>query len=149
MANVLIVYGSTTGNTESVAASAGRNLESAAHTVTLLEASKASPAGLCNGYDCVLFGCSTWGDDTIEFQDDFVPLFEAFDTIGVSGKKTAAFGCGDSSYTYYCGAVDSINDRLEELGAEVVADGLKIDGDPSAAKNDIDAWCKEVVTALQ
>lgn len=148
MAKVLIVYGSTTGNTESVAETVGNALEASSHKVTLLDAAKASPAGLCDGYDCVLFGCSTWGDDTIEFQDDFVSLFESFDSIGVSGVKAAAFGCGDSGYTYFCGAVDSINERLEELGAEVIAAGLKIDGDPSSAKGDIDAWAAEVIAAL-
>ncbi|CAK7053607.1 MAG: Flavodoxin [Desulfovibrio sp.] len=148
MAKVLIVYGSTTGNTESVAETIARALEGASHSVTLLDAAKASPAGLCSGYDCVLFGCSTWGDETIEFQDDFIPLFEAFDSIGVKGVKAASFGCGDSSYTYYCGAVDSINERLEELGADVIAGGLKIDGDPGSAKGDIDAWCSEVLAAL-
>ena len=148
MANVLIVYGSTTGNTEAVAETIGRVLSGGGHSVTTLDAAKATAKGLCEGRDCVLFGCSTWGDDSIEFQDDFVPLFEAFDTMGVKGVKTAAFGCGDSSYEYYCGAVDSINERLEELGAEVIAGGLKIDGDPGAAKSDTEAWASEIMAQL-
>ena len=148
MANVLIVYGSTTGNTENVAESIGKILTGSGHDVTVLDVAKASPEGICNGRDCVLFGCSTWGDDEIEFQDDFVPFFDAFDSIGASGVKCASFGCGDSSYTYYCGAVDSINESLEKLGASVIVAGLKIDGDPSTAKGDIEAWAHEVAAAL-
>ena len=148
MANVLIVYGSTTGNTENVAETVARTLQNGGHKVTTLDVGKADPANLCAGYDCVLFGCSTWGDDSIEFQDDFVPLFDAFDSIGVKGVKAAAFGCGDSSYTYFCGAVDSICERLDELGANIIAAGLKIDGDPAAAKDDVDAWAGEVMAAL-
>lgn len=148
MAHVLIVYGSTTGNTESVAETVARILTEKGHSVTTLEASKAEASGLCNGRDCVLFGCSTWGDDEIELQDDFVPLFEAFDAIGASGVKCAVFGCGDTSYTFFCGAVDAITERLEELGADIITSGLKIDGDPSAAKGDIDAWAGEVLAAL-
>lgn len=148
MANVLVVYGSTTGNTESVAASVGRVLENGGHAVTVIDAAKAEPAALCAGRDCVLFGCSTWGHDSIELQDDFVPLFEAFDTMNVSGVKTAAFGCGDTSYEYYCGAVDAINERLEELGADIVADGLKIDGDPGSAKPDIESWANSILAVL-
>ena len=148
MANVLIVYGSTTGNTETVANDIAGIIKGAGNTVTVLDAGKAKPAGLCAGYDCVLFGCSTWGDDTIEFQDDFIPLFDAFDSIGASGVKVASFGCGDSSYTYYCGAVDSINEKLEALGGKMIADGLKIDGDPSDASDDIEAWAKGIVAAL-
>ena len=148
MANVLIVYGSTTGNTESVANEVAEIIKGGGNDVTVLDAGKASPAGLCAGRDCVLFGCSTWGDDSIEFQDDFIPLFEAFDSIGASGVKVAAFGCGDSSYTYFCGAVDSINEKLGELGAKIVAPGLKIDGDPSDASDDIEAWTNAVMAAL-
>lgn len=148
MANVLIVYGSTTGNTENVAETIGKIMSENGHAVSVLDVAKASPANICNGRDCVLFGCSTWGDDSIELQDDFVPFFDAFDSIGAKGVNCASFGCGDTSYTYYCGAVDAINERLEELGANVIAAGLKIDGDPSAAKSDIDSWAGEVMAAL-
>lgn len=148
MANVLIVYGSTTGNTETVANDIAGILKEAGNDVTVLDAAKAQPSGLCASRDCVLFGCSTWGDDTIEFQDDFMPLFEAFDSIGASGVKAAAFGCGDSSYTYYCGAVDSINEKLDELGAKLIAPGLKIDGDPGDASDNIESWAKSVAAAL-
>lgn len=148
MANVLIVYGSTTGNTETVANDIAGIIKGAGHAVTVLDAGSAKAAGLCAGYDCVLFGCSTWGDDAIELQDDFIPLFDAFDSIGASGVKVASFGCGDSSYTYYCGAVDSINEKLEQLGGKMIAQGLKIDGDPSDASDDIEAWAKAVAAAL-
>ena len=148
MANVLIVYGSTTGNTENVAETIGKILTDGGHAVTVLDVAKATAAGICNGRDCVLFGCSTWGDDEIELQDDFVPFFDAFDSIGAKGVKCASFGCGDTSYTYFCGAVDAINERLEKLGANVIVTGLKIDGDPSAAKGDIDSWAGEVMAAL-
>ena len=123
-------------------------LKGGGHAVTVLDAGKAKPEGLCAGRDCVLFGCSTWGDDTIELQDDFVSLFDSFDAIGASGVKTAAFGCGDTSYTYFCGAVDAINEKLATLGAKNVTDGLKIDGDPADAKSDIEAWAGEVMAAL-
>lgn len=148
MANVLIVYGSTTGNTETVAEKIADRLTGGGHAVTVLDAGKAQAPGLCAGRDCVLFGCSTWGEDTIELQDDFVPLFDAFGSIGASGVKVASFGCGDSSYTYYCGAVDAINEKLEKLGANIVAKGLKIDSAPGDASGDIEAWAKEVMAAL-
>ena len=148
MAKVLIVYGSTTGNTENVANEIADILKDGGNAVTVLDAGKAAPANLCAGYDCVLFGCSTWGEETIEFQDDFISLFDSFDSIGVSGVKAASFGCGDSSYTYFCGAVDSICEKLGELGAKMIAPGLKIDGDPADASDDIEAWTKTVMAAL-
>lgn len=146
MASALIVYGSTTGNTEAVAEQLESILKDAGHTTKVLNASDASAAGLCDGYDVVLFGCSTWGQDSIELQDDFIPIFDDFDKIGVSGKKAAAFGCGDSSYEYFCGAVDEIERKLNELGAKVLCAGLKIDGDVEEAE--VAKWAKDVVAGI-
>ena len=144
MGNALIVYGSTTGNTEYVAGIAERVLQESGGKVTKMDVSNVDSDGLCDGYDLVLFGCSTWGEDSIELQDDFIPLFENFDQINAKGKKVAVFGCGDSSYEYFCGAVDAIEQKLQELGAEVL-DTLKIDGDPQSEKGEIEAWTKQVV----
>ncbi len=140
----LIVYGSTTGNTEFVAKTAEKLLQDAGHDVTVEDAGKVSASGLCNDYELILFGCSTWGDEEIELQDDFIDLFDSFDDIGASGKKTAVFGCGDSSYTYFCGAVDSIEQKLGALGAEVL-DTLKIDGEPQSEKGSIEDFVKNIL----
>lgn len=148
MASVLIVYGSTTGNTTNAAEMVEEALKTTGATITLQDAADVTPAGLCNGYDLILFGCSTWGDDEIELQPDFASLFDAFDSIGAKGKKTAVFGCGDSGYTWFCGAVDAIEEKLEQLGAVSVADGLKIDGDPDSSKKEIEQWAHQVAQAL-
>jgi flavodoxin short chain len=149
MADVLIVFGSTTGNTETTAENIADILKEGGHAVTVLDAGKAEPSGLCAGRDCVLFGCSTWGDDSVVLQDDFASLFDAFDAIGVSGVKAAVFGCGDSGYTYFCGAVDVIYEKLEELGANIIASKLKIDGDPTDSDTGIASWAAEVMAALR
>lgn len=147
MASALIVYGSTTGNTEYVASVIEKTLAGAGCDVKNVDAASVTPAGLCEGYDLIFFGCSTWGDDSIELQDDFVPLFDAFDTIGASGKNTAVFGTGDTSYAYYCGAVDAIAEKLQQLGAEVL-DTLKIDGDPQDEHDAIEIWAKNVAAKV-
>ena len=147
MASALIVYGSTTGNTEYVAELAERILAETGAAVTKMDAADAQAAGLCDGYDLVLFGCSTWGDDSIELQDDFIPLFDEFDSINAKDKKVAVFGCGDSSYTYFCGAVDAIEQKLDSMGAKVL-DTLKIDGDPHSEKDEIESWTKRVAAAV-
>ena len=144
MANILIVYGSTTGNTADVAEHIGRSLAAQKHGVAVKEVSTVKAENLCQDYDVILFGCSTWGDEDIELQSDFVDLFDNFASMGVSGKSVAAFGCGDSFYTHYCGAVDAIEARVKELGGTILLPGLKIDGDPGAAQADTDAWVKEL-----
>ncbi|MDR1111764.1 MAG: flavodoxin [Deltaproteobacteria bacterium] len=148
MANVLIVYGSTTGNTEWVAGQLSDQIKAAGHSVQTAKAAGVSPSGLCSGKDMVLFGCSTWGQDEIELQDDFIPLYEAFDSIGASGVKTAVFGCGDEDYTHFCGAVDAITDKLTAVGAKVVGGKLKINGDPGESADAIKTWGQGVISSI-
>ncbi|MDR2350748.1 MAG: flavodoxin [Deltaproteobacteria bacterium] len=148
MANILIVYGSTSGNTEWVANQLEAQAKAAGHAVAKSKAADVSASGLCGGKDLVLFGCSTWGDEEIELQEDFIPLFEAFDQIGASGVKTGVFGCGDEDYKYFCGAVDAITDKLTELGSKVVGGKLKINGDPEESKGAIQTWGEGVLAAL-
>ncbi|KKQ35256.1 MAG: Flavodoxin [candidate division WS6 bacterium GW2011_GWA2_37_6] len=49
--------------------------------------------------------------------------------LSLAGKKAAAFGCGESIYEFFCGAVDTLEKKLKELGAEIVATSFKVDGD--------------------
>ncbi|MDR2611725.1 MAG: flavodoxin [Deltaproteobacteria bacterium] len=148
MATVYIVYGSTTGNTEWVANQLEAQIKAAGHSVSKAKAADVSADGLCSGKDLVLFGCSTWGEDEIELQEDFIPLFENFSKIGAKGVKTAVFGTGDEDYKFFCGAVDAITDKLNELGSTVVGGKLKINGDPEGAKGDIKTWGDAVIAAI-
>lgn len=148
MSSVLILYGSTTGNTAYTAEVLEKVLAGAGNKVTLADVSQTKVEGICDKYDAVLLGCSTWGDEDIELQDDFIPVFDALEGTGIKGKKAAVFGCGDSSYTYFCGAVDSIEQKLGEIGVSLMTDGLKIDGDPHTAKDDIESWAKDVSKSL-
>lgn len=147
MAKALIVYGSTTGNTETVAGMAESALEGAGVSVTRKDAADVQASGLCEGYDLILFGCSTWGADTIVLQDDFEPLYEALDATGINGKNVAVFGCGDDGYQFFCGAVDAISERVAELGGNVV-DTLKINGDPEAEADEVESWAKRVAASI-
>ena len=148
MSNVLIVYGSTTGNTAGIAEYLGGRLRAAGHVADVRDAADVSPDGLCEGRDVALFGCSAWGTDEVELQTDFEPLFEAFDRIGVKGVKTACFASGDSSFEHFCGAVDVIEARLNELGGIQILEGLKLDGNLSSNGSDVEDWANRLLAAL-
>ncbi len=145
MSTALIIYGSTTGNTESAAETIQGHLEGKGFTVTLKDVAQSSVDDLKTDYDVCLLGSSTWGDDEIEFQEDFEGFYEAMD-MDLAGKKFAVFGCGDSSYTYFCGAVDALDEKIKELGGALVCESLKIDGDPET--DEIEEWAQGVVDAL-
>ena len=148
MKKVLIVYGSTTGNTAALAEAIASQIEAAGHKATLRNAADVSAQGLCNGYDAALFGCSAWGTDEVELQDDFQELFDQFDTMNVNGVKVACFATGDSTFTHFCGAVDVIESRLKDLGAQMISEGLKIDGELAGNESEAAAWCHDIIARL-
>ena len=66
----------------------------------------------------------------------------------LNGRKVALFGCGDTSYEYFCGAVDKLEELMIKLGANVVNMSLRIDGDPDDYSKDIDEWAVEVGSSI-
>ena len=154
MSKVLIIFGSTTGNTESIASKIGTLLEGAGVTAEVKNAADISDAtDIAKDYDAVLMGASCWGDEDIELQDDFQPVFdqlkeEKIGSMGLSGKKVAAFASGDSSYQHFCGAVDVIEEAAKDAGATIVAGGLKVEGDASAAPGEIEEFATAVAKSL-
>ncbi len=149
MAKALIVFGSTTGNTEKVANQIGDVMTGKGVEVTVKNVTDTKVAELGGEYDVTLLGSSTWGDSEIEFQEDFQEFFDnEMGNAELKGKKVAVFGCGDSSYEFFCGAVDELEEKVKELGAENVNVGLKIDGDPDDASSDIDDWAAEIADSV-
>ncbi|WP_300718409.1 flavodoxin [uncultured Desulfovibrio sp.] len=148
MSKVLIVFGSSTGNTEGIAQKLQEIIAAAGHDVTLRNAADTAAAGLAKGYDAVLLGCSAWGEEELELQDDFLPLYDEMEAMELSGVKLAAFASGDSSYTHFCGAVDAIEARGRDLGAQIVAEGLKVDGTVSDAPDAVQEFAAAVLAAL-
>ena len=146
MRNAIIIYGSTTGNTEFTAETIEESLSGASYAVKTLNVSDTDVDILGETYDLYVLGCSTWGHDEIELQEDFEPFFEDMNgNLSLDGKKFAVFGCGDSSYEYFCGAVDVIEERIQKLGGSVVCNSLRIDGEPE--ETEISEWAQDVVNA--
>ena len=144
MSSALIIYGSTTGNTEFTAETIEEALAEASYSVETRNVSDTDVDVFGEAHDLYLLGCSTWGTDEIELQEDFEPFFESMNgSLSLAGKKFAVFGCGDSSYEYFCGAVDVIEERVRKLGASLVCDSLRIDGEPE--ETEINEWAKGVI----
>lgn len=148
MANVRIVYGSETGNTESIAEEIARILTEKGHSVQCESAADADPKNLAEGYDLVLLGTSVWGTDTIDLQSDFESFAEDFSVMGLEGVKCAAFASGDTSFQYFCGGVDYIEEHLQGANAVLAAEGLRIEGDASGSKAEIAEWTERLAQSL-
>jgi flavodoxin I len=86
-------------------------------------------------YEGILLGAYTWGDG--DLPDEFLDFYDNMDDLDLYGKKAAVFGSCDSSYPAYGAAVDTLNDKLKALGAEVVLEGLKIELTPSTDEKEV------------
>ena len=148
MKKTLIIYGSTTGNTEYTAETIFRILQSGQVETTLKNVREASGDDLAPDFDAILLGCSTWGDEDIELQEDFIPFFESMEDRSLDKLRFGVFGCGDSSYTHFCGAVDEIEELIGRRGGEVLIQSLKIDGDPDDVKIEIQDWAESIRAAM-
>jgi len=149
MIRALIVFGSTTGNTQTMAEMISDVLEEKGWEIVMKSADETSVEELTWDYNVVLLGSSTWGDDEIEIQEDFAEFYEKMDEVSLDGKKLAVFGCGDRSFEHFCGAVDVIEEKVEDLGGHLVIESLKIDGDPNDADHDIRDWAAAVAEELR
>lgn len=115
MAKVLIVYVTTTGNTEKMAEIIAEAAKGAGADVTCKTVGEASVSELA-GYDVIALGSPAMGAEVLE-EAEMEPFFtEAAGSL--SGKKVALFG----SYDWGDGEwLRTWEDRCKEAGADVIA----------------------------
>ncbi len=136
-----IIFGSTTGNTETVAEMIANNMDG--YDVKLVYVTDATNDTVKDA-DLILYGCSTWGYG--ELQDDFIPYYNNMSNKLLSGKNVAVFGCGDKENfeDVFCEAVEMLKRKAEGCGATIVNDGLKVDCEPSDNEDAIIAFAKSL-----
>lgn len=133
MAKVLVVYVTTTGNTEKMANLIADAAKGAGADVTLKTVSDASVDEL-TGYDVIAFGSPAMGAEVLE-EAEMEPFFSEAEGK-ISGKKVAVFG----SYDWGDGEwLRTWEERCKSAGAEVIA-SVKAHLEPD---DDAIAECKE------
>ena len=152
MAKAIVVFGSTTGNTETLAHSVAEGLKEGKVEPVVKNVTATGVEELAD-YDLILLGSSTWYDG--ELQDDFVPFHDKLTGVSLEGKKAAAFGPGDKEIysDTFCAAVDILDEGLEKSGAKIVAKGLKIHTDTGTgvdepAKEKAHAWALNIAKSV-
>lgn len=151
MGKTLILYATTTGNTGLAAQTIFKVLTAAGKDVTLKNAAEAGDLSF-QPYDNILLGSSTWDEGLINYQmSDFLTKYFALGSnANLSGKKFAAFGCGESTYEHFCEAIPKLEEMFTKFGASQLTPGLKIDFDPQSEENlkMIEEWAKNLAGLL-
>lgn len=165
MKKTVIIYGSSTGTCEDLAARIGAKLGvDNIINVTDLD------SNVIADNDNLILGTSTWGAG--EVQDDWYDGIKTLKSTDLGGKTVALFGCGDSeSYSdTFVGGMAEIYNAAKEAGADVIGavatDGYTFDDSEAVVdgkfvglaldevneddKTDgrIDAWIAEIQPAL-
>jgi flavodoxin short chain len=144
MSKILIVYGSTTGNTEMVAEQIANNLK--AEEPEVQDVLDTEPQDLGRA-PILLVGASTWDDGLL--QQDFREFLQDLD-VDLSQTRVAIFALGDTSYPKFCQSAAILKEKFTALGAKLMSEPLKIDGFPDDPDNQesIDTWCEELRSEL-
>ncbi len=148
MTKALIIYGSDTGNTQAVAELIEEQLQ-LSFDVTLEDCADIDETIFDDDYDIIFLGCSTWGVEPPEMQEDMEDFLDQVDEneANLSGKKIAVFGCGDDSYPHFAEAVDMMIGRARERGATIIGNGIKICDPWEDHEDEIKDWVKAALSA--
>ena len=116
MKSIGIFYGSSSGNTETVAKQIQKGLGADAQ---IFEVSKAKKEDL-EKFDNLILGTSTWG--FVDLQDDFEGFMSQIEAANLSGKTVALFGCGDQeSYSdTFVNGMGQVWQALQNKGCKIV-----------------------------
>lgn len=130
MKKTVIIYGSSTGTCEDLAARIGAKLG----VDNVINVTDLDDSVIANN-DNLILGTSTWGAG--EVQDDWYDGLKVIKNADLSGKTVALFGCGDSeSYPdTFVGGMLEIYNAVKQAGANVIGavatDGYTFDDSES------------------
>lgn len=132
-----VLYGSESGNSEKLAASAAKAAEKAGFKPVVASMGDAKPAALAKAENLLVI-VSTWGEG--DPPDNAVSYYETFmgdGMVKLAGLKFSVCGLGDTAYEHFCKMGKDFDARLEALGAERVHARVDCDVDYQAA---FDGW---------
>ena len=148
---LLLVYATNSGSCFLVAERVVAILK-AKHQVTVQLAVHTTPDDL-EKFDGIILGTPSW---SVEGQEGYphetmLKLIRACAGRDFSSKRFALFGCGDNSYTIFCGAVDHLVKFVSSVHGKNIVDPLRIDSyffDLKGNNKLVDAWAKKLATSF-
>jgi len=114
MNKTAIFYGSSTGNTESVAKTIATKLNADIYNVA------DDPIENITDYNNLIFGSSTWGFG--DLQDDWEGFLPKLAKADLNGKTIALFGLGDcEGYPdTFVDAIGAIYETIKDKGCKII-----------------------------
>ena len=141
--NITVLYGTESGNCEMLAEKVSKAAKKKGHKAKLTNMSEISAKDLA-GIDTLFVIISTWGDgEPPETADTFYnELMKG--GIDLKGVDFSVCALGDTSYDKYCQTGIDIDNQLEKLGGNRIADRVDcdVDFDDAFASWEANIWEK-------
>ncbi len=150
--NILLIYASNSGGTFLASQIVADTLKRHNHAITVKNVKEVNAADL-SPYDLVILASPSWDYQGKEGQphEDYREFMAKFSAKSLTAKSFAILGLGDSSYTYFCGAVGHLEEFVKNLGGKLIIEPLKIDGfyfDQDKNSKIISDWTDKLATKL-
>ncbi|MEV4421563.1 assimilatory sulfite reductase (NADPH) flavoprotein subunit [Patulibacter sp. NPDC049589] len=140
-----ILFGTDTGNSKELAGELRGAAKAQGIEATVADMADYKPRALKEEQD-LLVVTSTHGEgDPPPNALGFFEFLAGRKAPKLAGVRFSVLSLGDSTYEHYCSAGKQIDARLEELGAERIADRVDCDVD---YEDDAAAWIADVVAKL-
>jgi len=141
---IKVLWGSQTGNSESLARKAGEILQSAGFFSEVIDLAKFDASTLSK-HEFVLFITSTYGGVPPDNAKNFFSWINRDDAPSLVSLRYGVLSMGDSNYSNFCKAGIDLDTRLQELGAQPLCARRDCDVEYD---EDFKAWCSCLLAAL-
>lgn len=126
---ILLIYATNSGGTYLASQIIEEVLTHHNHDVTGKNVREINPDEL-NDYQVIILGSPSWDYQGKQGQphEDYLPLLEHIRGKAFPEKLFAIYGLGDSSYTYFCGAVNHLEEVVKQMQGKLLVPSLRVDG---------------------
>lgn len=148
MKNILIIYGSTTGNSENLSKYFADILkEDILINIKNCVDIKGSYS-FNEEYDTYILCTSTWGIDPAELQEDFEIFWLQLNKESIQNKRFILLGLGDNYYPFFAKGVDILKDSINENKGKLIDEPFKINDPWEEKKEEISTYLKKVIAKI-
>ncbi|MEM9444814.1 MAG: sulfite reductase subunit alpha [Verrucomicrobiota bacterium] len=142
---LLVLFGSQSGNTESLAKSIGKKSQEFGFGAQVKELNEATPDQVKTSAN-VLIATSTWGEGEMpDNAADFWAALSSDDAPKLDGVNFSVLALGDTNYADFCQAGKDLDARFEALGARRVYPRVDCDVDFEEPSEE---WIKGALSAM-
>ncbi|MBU1017495.1 flavodoxin domain-containing protein [Patescibacteria group bacterium] len=148
MTSVIIIYGSTGGNTEMVAETVADFLKEKKVRVDVKRAEQSTAKDLLK-YDVCILASPTYGHGLL--QEHMAKFMKGIKDIDLKGKPCAVIGLGDPKYEmqYHIESAPILEKKLTGAGGKILLPALRISRTPVMhLKGIIPHWTKQLINLI-